>query len=1136
MDAALKQGATVRLDGLSGSFEVLGVHGRGGSCVVYRTRYTDAVGNKIYYLLKEFNPQSLAMERNETGDLVCPEKKRESFQKGFERFKQGYGVQETIRQISGLSNSTAQSYGIYSGYGTCYILTQLFEGGTYAEIQDESLVSTLTTIRSLAKVIGKYHRDGYLHLDIKPANILVLPETREHIILFDFDSVIRKDQARETAFLSYTQNWAAPEQIVPSMHRNICEATDLFAIGEILFTKLMGRHSTDRERRPSCAYQELRERPKLKGVDERVIRGLADLFHNTLCSSVKRRWQSAQELLNALENLLELAKQKHVLCSSNIAPKSFFIGRDAELRQIHEKLNQYRVLFLTGMGGIGKSELAKNYAKTYNRDYDTQVFAFYSGSLLTTMTDDSYVSISEFGQIKDESTEEYFERKLGKLRELCAAQNTLLILDNMDQDEFDTDEARRWRMILELPCTLLVTSRCSGWEREQLSVQNLSDETGMELFRKHYQHPLSQSQETAAGELLTVLGNHTMAVEMAAKQLYASAEFPSELLERLKASTLSKMGKEKVRGEKDNLTRNAPAYEHILALFCVSNLDAEAQKVLLNMALVHPKGITRRTFKMWCGLSSLDSVNKLCSSGWLIENGQGISMHPLVSEVVLDSTTENRSVCDEFLGKFGRYLTENLSQMDFEIRQRRRNQGLWTASRLSRYEFFSTAVCNFYTGLGRLLQSLHDISQNMQYSKKALDLAERLYEANDAKLVVPYNNYGAALEFAGDRAGKAIYYKKAFDILKALGEGSNSLYSQGVVLSNLADEFKQLGQFEEAETYYKKALDILVVQGQDENTAVVHRNLGKFYMDIGKLPAAHNHLQNALRIQLDGKREHSYHTIDIYSSLGAYYRLTGKYEEARDALTHAVDVTKELIGEENEKIANLYHHLGLLDFDAGNYDVALSYIRYAEEIFSKVLPEKNEQILTVQNSIAMILLKQEKFDAAKQLYQKICERWQEKYPDEDNEHIAHVFLNLSLAYRGMGDFPLAEEYARKGLGILIDRYGEQHQKVATAYSSLGETQRMTGKLDEAVTSLKKALAIRQGLFGEQHPAVGLSHNRLAKAYQDQGDCNAAAEQYISAFESYKRDLPKVKPLLDELISVLKFLGRNEEADLYHSYL
>lgn len=402
-------------------------------------------------------------------------------------------------------------------------------------------MDTLTTIRSLTEVIGKYHRDGYLHLDIKPANILVIPETREHIILFDFDSVIRKEQAKEAAFLSYTQNWAAPEQIVPSMHGNICEATDLFAIGEVLFKKLMGRHSTDRERRPSCAYQELRECPRLKGADERMIRGLAKLFRNTLCSNAKRRWQSAQELLNTLENLLELARQKHVLCASNIIPKSFFIGRDAELRQIHEKLNQCKVLFLTGMGGIGKSELAKNYAKKYAQDYDTQVFAFYSGSLLTTMTDDSYVSISEFGQIKDESTEEYFEQKLGELRELCTAK-TLLVLDNMNQDEFDADEARRWKMILDLPCKLLITSRCSEWELEQLPVLNLSEETGMELFRKHYRQSLPQSQEIAARELLTFLGNQTMAVEMAAKQLQASAEFPSELLERLKTSTLSKMG------------------------------------------------------------------------------------------------------------------------------------------------------------------------------------------------------------------------------------------------------------------------------------------------------------------------------------------------------------------------------------------------------------------------------------------------------------------------------------------------------------------------------------------------------------------------------------------------------------------
>ena len=45
--------------------------------------------------------------------------------------------------------------------------------------------------------IQKYHENGYLHLDIKPNNIFIFPETAQHIQLFDFDSVITIEELKQ---------------------------------------------------------------------------------------------------------------------------------------------------------------------------------------------------------------------------------------------------------------------------------------------------------------------------------------------------------------------------------------------------------------------------------------------------------------------------------------------------------------------------------------------------------------------------------------------------------------------------------------------------------------------------------------------------------------------------------------------------------------------------------------------------------------------------------------------------------------------------------------------------------------------------------------------------------------------------
>lgn len=41
---------------------------------------------------------------------------------------------------------------------------------------------------------------------------------------------------------------------------------------------------------------------------------------------------------------------------------AFFVGREKEVEEVHKKLSENDIVFLSGVGGIGKTELAKYYA------------------------------------------------------------------------------------------------------------------------------------------------------------------------------------------------------------------------------------------------------------------------------------------------------------------------------------------------------------------------------------------------------------------------------------------------------------------------------------------------------------------------------------------------------------------------------------------------------------------------------------------------------------------------------------------------------------------------------------------------------------------------------------------------------
>ncbi len=123
----------------------------------------------------------------------------------------------------------------------------------------------------------------------------------------------------------------------------------------------------------------------------------------------------------------------YIMDSEVPKPCRHFIGRDKELEELYTMLEENRHVFLCGIAGIGKSELAKAYAKRYMRHYTNILYVEYTGNLHQDITD------MDFIDDPPESTEqERFQRHNRFLRSLKS--DTLLIIDNFNvtatQDSF----------------------------------------------------------------------------------------------------------------------------------------------------------------------------------------------------------------------------------------------------------------------------------------------------------------------------------------------------------------------------------------------------------------------------------------------------------------------------------------------------------------------------------------------------------------------------------------------------------------------------------------------------------------------------------------------------------------------------
>jgi serine/threonine protein kinase len=144
--------------------------GEGASCITYFVKYKENDSYSHCGVLKEFNPISEDIS--------------------MDKFVEGYKLQsEFSAEIKNAKNITSNTEGLYSGNNTKYILMSCNDGTVMKNIQEDNLQDIIKTTIAICNAIKVYHDAGFLHLDIKPDNIFILPETREIIKLFDFDSV-----------------------------------------------------------------------------------------------------------------------------------------------------------------------------------------------------------------------------------------------------------------------------------------------------------------------------------------------------------------------------------------------------------------------------------------------------------------------------------------------------------------------------------------------------------------------------------------------------------------------------------------------------------------------------------------------------------------------------------------------------------------------------------------------------------------------------------------------------------------------------------------------------------------------------------------------------------------------------------
>ncbi len=375
----------------------------------------------------------------------------------------------------------------------------------------------------------------------------------------------------------------------------------------------------------------------------------------------------------------------------------------------------------------------------------------------------------------------------------------------------------------------------------------------------------------------------------------------------------------------------------------------------------------------------------------------------------------------------------------------------------------------------------------------------------DEDLLWPFMGLGQFYKGQGTYDEAQRWCKQCLEIARSrLGENHPDV---ATTLNNLGLLYFSMGQYDQAEPLYVQALE-MTKQLLGENhpaVATTLNNLAALYFSMGQYDQAESLIVQALEMykQLLGQDYPSVATS--LNNLALFYESMGRYHQAEPLILKALEMKNKLLGQDHPDVATSLNNLAGLYESMGRYHQAEPLIVQALEMTKQLLGENHPDMATTLNNLAGLYESIGHYHQAEPLYVQALEMTKQLL-GQDHPSVAQSLNNLGLLYWSMGQYDQAEPLYVQALEMYKQLLGENHPSVATTLNNLALLYQAQGHYHEAEPLYVKALKMYKQLLGQEHPHVAISLNNLAGLYESMGRYDEAESLHVQALDIAERNL------------------------------